>query len=141
MIIIGVDPGKTTGVATYNLETEEMVAMQITFEDFGDWLNASLFNLKDQEVVVGCENFIIRSIKFAQDAHWALENIGITRYLCHCYEKRFILQDPSNAKNFANDSKLRVAKWYLPGKGHANDAMRHVGLVMATLKIRPPWAA
>jgi hypothetical protein len=39
---------------------------------------------------------------------------------------------PSQAKGFATDDKLKAAGWYLPGKGHANDASRHLLLACVT---------
>lgn len=140
MIFIGVDPGKTVGLAVYDTDdAESMMGTQILFDDLGDWLNVSLANLKGRDVTVACERYTIRSLKVAADAHWAIEIIGIVNYLCRCYSVPVIMQMPSDAKNFATDLKLRKAKWYMPGKNHANDAMRHIGLAMASLKITPPW--
>lgn len=144
MLIIGIDPGKTSGLALYTVETKHMHGTEIGFNDFGDWFNTSLANLKTAgtEVVVVIERFTIaaNTIKKSQDAHWSLELIGVTRYLCHCYSTHLMFQMPSDAKHYATDEKLRKAEWYLPGKKHANDAMRHVSLAMASLKIPPPWA-
>jgi hypothetical protein len=146
MILLGVDPGKTVGLAVYNTITEEMMGSQIVFDDFGDWLNLSLGNVRkdpnlDQDIKVACERYAIRSLKYAADAHWAIEIIGITRYLCKCYSVPLTLQHAGVAKQYANDIKLRKAKWYVPGRDHANDAIRHVALLMASQKIVPPWAA
>lgn len=141
MIIIGVDPGKTVGVAVYdmNVEESEPIGTQIEFNDFGDWLNIMLANVKDKEVLVAIERFTIRTLKTANDAHWAIECIGVARYLCKCYGVNLIFQSPNDAKRYATDQKLRIAKWYVPGRDHANDAIRHVSLAMASLKIPPPW--
>jgi hypothetical protein len=144
MFIIAVDPGKTCGLAVYNVTTKEMQGTEIDFNDFGDWLNTSLHNLKDADipVVVVVERFQIgaATIKRSQDAHWALEAIGVARYVTKCYGFEFMMQVPSVAKNFATDVKLQKAGWYIKGKGHANDAIRHASLAMADLKIAPPWA-
>jgi hypothetical protein len=143
MIIIGIDPGKTTGLAVYDLVTQEMMGTQVTFDDFGDWLNLSLSNLVAQrersDILVVCEIFTLRSLKFAADAHWAMECAGAARYLAHAYDITFKMQNANDAKNLVSNEKLRKAQWYIPGKDHANDAMRHVGLAMMGLKIVPPW--
>lgn len=142
IIIIGIDPGKTVGLAVYDTITEEMMGSQIAFDDFGDWLNLSLNNIKNtlkKEVHVTIERYTIRSLKVAADAHWAIEIIGMTRYLCKCYGVSLTLQTPNDAKKYADDIKLRTAKWYVPGRDHANDAIRHVALMMASLRIPPPW--
>ena len=142
MIVIGIDPGKTTGIAVYDHDATTMLGVQIAFDDFGDWLNISLSNLVAQDVTIACERFAITAgtFKKSQDAHWALEAIGVTRYLTHCYGRSLILQTAGSAKSFASDAKLRIAQWYVPGHDHANDAIRHVALALASMKIAPPWA-
>lgn len=144
MIIIAIDPGKTCGLAIYDVAEKTMLGSEVDFFDFGDWLNTSLHNLKsaDVTVMVACERFTIGAgtIKRSQDAHWALEGIGVARYVTHCYAYEFLLQSPADAKQFATDAKLRKADWYVPGKGHANDAIRHASLAMASLQIPPPWS-
>ena len=143
MLIISLDPGKVTGLAFYTVETEHMEGSEIGFDDFGDWLNVSLTNLKAQgtDVLVVIERFTIfaSTAKKSQDAHWSLELIGVTRYLCHCHDVSLLMQLPGDAKHYANDEKLRRAGWYVKGKGHANDAIRHVALAMNSLRIPPPW--
>lgn len=145
MIIIAIDPGKTCGLAIYDIAEKTMTGSEVDFFDFGDWLNVSLHNLKsaDVAVLVACERFTIGAgtIKRSQDAHWALEGIGVARYITTCYGFKFILQAPSDAKKFTTDLKLRNAGWYVTGKGHANDAIRHAVLAMASLQIPPPWSA
>jgi hypothetical protein len=144
MIIIAIDPGKTCGLAIYDVTKKEMTGKEISFSDFGDWLNSSLANLKaaDVPVLVACERFTIGAgtIKRAQDAHWALEGIGVARFITNCYRYQFLLQSPTDAKGFAKDQHLRKADWYIPGRGHANDAIRHAALALASLQIPPPWS-
>jgi hypothetical protein len=143
MIIIGIDPGKTTGLAWGDTELMTTGGAEISFDDFGDWLNTSLARLKAEgkDVRVACERFTIAAgtIKKSQDAHWALEAIGVARYISRCYGVEFIMQHPSDVKGAVSDEKLKKAGWYIPGKGHANDALRHVSMAMIHFKIRPPW--
>jgi hypothetical protein len=144
MIIIAIDPGRTCGLAIYDIAEKTMIGSEVDFFDLGDWLNASLHNLKSANVavLVACERFTIgaATIKRSADAHWALEGIGVARYVTTCYGFDFKLQSPSDAKGFATDGHLRKAEWYIPGKGHANDAIRHAVLALAGLQIAPPWS-
>jgi hypothetical protein len=144
MIIIAIDPGKTFGLAIYDISKKTMTGSECDFADFGDWLNVSLGNLHaaNVAVLVACERFTIGAgtIKRSQDAHWALEGIGVARYVTACYGYEFVLQSVADAKRFATDEKLRKAKWYIPGKGHANDAIRHAAMALTKLQIPPPWS-
>lgn len=144
MIIIGIDPGKTCGLAIYDVHEKTMVGSEVDFFDFGNWLNASLHNLHaaNVAVLVACERFTIGAgtIKRSQDAHWALEGIGVARYVSSCYGFEFKLQMAVDAKKYATDTHLRKCGWYVKGLGHANDAIRHATLAMASLQIPPPWS-
>ena len=144
MIIIGIDPGRTFGLAIYDIPKKTMTGSEVGFDDFGNWLNSSLNNLKaaDIAVLVACERFTIGAgtIKRSTDAHWALEGIGVARYVTSCYGYQFKLQMAPDAKKFATDAHLRKADWFIPGKGHANDAIRHAALALASLQIPPPWS-
>jgi hypothetical protein len=144
MIIIAIDPGRTCGLAIYDIAEKTMVGSEVDFFDFGNWLNASLNNLKNANVpvLVACERFTIgaATIKRSQDAHWALEGIGVARYVTTCYGFEFKLQAVADAKKYVTDAHLRKCGWFIRGKGHANDAIRHATLAMASLQIPPPWS-
>lgn len=126
-VVFAVDPGKTTGVAMYNslgiFESRE-------FEDQNDFLDhmwkymSPSYNT-DYEVV--CESYIITSetIKKSRQ-YYSLEIIGALRWMTHQANLPFTLQPPSAGKSFGTDEKLKQMMWYKPGKGHANDAARHL---------------
>jgi hypothetical protein len=66
-------------------------------------------------------------------APWSLELIGVARMVSRLYTGRELhMQDPSAAKRFSSDAKLKHMGWYQPNKGHANDAARHLLLTLAT---------
>jgi len=89
------------------------------------------------------EDFIITAETLKKSRQtWSLEAIGALRYLVELFGDYPIpvddgrgliiprismtLQSPSSAKAFATNDKLRNVGWYVPGKGHANDAARHL---------------
>jgi hypothetical protein len=142
VIFIAIDPGKTVGTAMYDTELNVLTGQEVEFEDMGDWLNVQLATLVNQEVVVACERFTISSgtLRKTADAHWAIEGIGITKYLAHCYRRKLVLQLVGDAKGLSKDERLREVGWYIVGKGHATDAVRHVIYCMANeYKMYPPW--
>jgi hypothetical protein len=83
--------------------------------------------INTHRVVVVCERFHVGAQthkKTAQPA--ALEVAGSLRDLAVQWDCDFVLQPPSLAKRY-KDQTLRRAGLHTPGlQGHANDAMRHV---------------
>jgi hypothetical protein len=145
---VAVDPGKTCGVAGvyhYNgARTSEIAHGQISFDDFGNYMWTLLQNLEDfhAPTFVVCERFTIsaHTVRKAADAHWALEAIGVARWQAQRFGRSFKLQSISDAEHFAPDQRLRDVGWYVPGRPHANDAIRHLTLALAEdCGILPPW--
>jgi hypothetical protein len=71
----------------------------------------------------------------------ALEVIGFLRAHAFWSQAEFYLQAPSDAKHFTTDAQLRAIGWYKTGKGHANDASRHLRLWLTKhghLALTPP---
>ena len=60
------------------------------------------------------------------------------RFVAREYECGFTLQAPSDAKAFASNNKLKLMGWYNTGKGHANDAARHMLVYTVQNKIIDP---
>lgn len=137
--IIVLDPGKTTGLVDWD----------DTIGDGNPTFDAHEFNFKDTcgflmglaqgvkwlpHTLLVCESFIItpQTAKNTQ-APWSLELIGVARMVSELYLQRpLILQQPASAKRFSSDVRLQRMGWYLRGRGHANDASRHLLLLMAT---------
>lgn len=130
MIVLGVDPGKKTGWAAYDLDRLELTgAAEAPQDEFVDkivpWLEASPAG----SVTIACERFVITggTIKKSRgDENWSIEQIGILRQTARRYGHGFKLQNANDAKKFATNDRLRLIGWYVPGRGHANDALRHV---------------
>lgn len=125
--VLAIDPGLKTGVALYDLLSEEMTAFEV-----GDTLGGVLEELIERwRPAVVAERFTITAATIRNSAApWSLEWIGVARYLAGKYGCTFTLQLPVNAKRFGTDARLKRLGWWLPGKGHAADAQRHALLFL-----------
>jgi hypothetical protein len=148
MYVLGVDPGKTSGVALVSwtgrpddTPTVEW-AVEANEKDFPEEVIRGLDMPRGGGFHVACESFVINA-KTAQNsqAPWSLENIGILKYVCdqHNYPRELItFQAPVNAKSmFPNPTLHRLGTWHRGGEGHANDAIRHALLRMIKAKWIP----
>jgi len=122
---LSVDPGKTTGYVVWR-DGDRTVEKELYCEAFCDVAD-ELISTQQIDVVV-CERFIVtaQTGKYTQ-APWSLEQIGLLRHLCRKHQVKFVLQNVSDAKSFATDSRLNEIGWKRPqGAGHARDAQRHL---------------
>lgn len=130
--VVAIDPGKTTGFAVWpDIKADQ----DPDTLNFGRRLEAWLSAWNGPTVVV-VERFIINvnTVGHSQ-APWSLELIGVARYLAFKHHCEFVLQSPSDAKKFMSNERLKKLGWYFPGKVHANDALRHLGLYVFTHKL------
>lgn len=139
MLLIAQDPGKRTGIATYDTETKEFMATELEVEEYFDWMHetARVCAERGQEVRMVSESFIItvQTAKNSQ-AGWSLELIGVMKFIAHRYGFGPVkLQAPNVAKTFATDGKLHHVGWYSKSRGHANDAARHLMTYAVTNKL------
>jgi hypothetical protein len=133
-ILLAIDPGKATGYAFVDL-AHNMVfeSGECTFDETCKLLTSMASHYKSTMHIVS-ESFIINAntVKNTQ-APWSLELIGVARWVSRVYTGRdLVLQAPAAAKRFSSDDKLKQLGWHSPGKGHANDAARHLLLRLAS---------
>lgn len=147
LTVVALDPGGTTGIATYDADIVTNTENQIEY--YNEKFNVlemgpydhhfALYNflqyLRTQNTRVVCEAFHNRGMN--KDLI-ALQYIGIIRLFTQetmgmpTYGLRQVLwmQEPSivNSKqnSFWNDSKLKKLGRYTPGMKHGNDAMAHL---------------
>jgi len=138
-LVIAVDPGKTSGVATW--DGEKFDSMELDVSSFFDDVHTMIHQAvgRGDTVRLVSESFIItvHTAKNTQ-ATWSLELIGVLKFFAHAYKlEPLVLQQPSTGKAFGTDAKLRHMGWYRKGMGHANDAARHLLTFMATRKMIP----
>lgn len=134
-LIVGVDPGKMTGWASYRCSGDSFTSRQDPQDAFVDvivpWIESTAWRT---DVLVICERFVVSSgtvRKSRGDENWSAEQIGVLRHTCRRYGVPFELQSPSDAMKFATNDRLKEIGWHLPGRDHANDAARHVLLGVA----------
>lgn len=135
MIAIGVDPGKVTGIAWWDSATNKFAAHET---DNPNYVLSCFMNLNANErVILGCERFTPRRNSHKMTAQPdALHVIGQVKSLCGLYRNvTWRLQPPSTAKRLTTDATLRRLGWHTPTKDkHANDAARHLMLILLTLE-------
>jgi hypothetical protein len=134
-MIIGVDPGLTTGVYIYRTYEANMTYVPdgpVQLESWQvastlyEWLNRVLAHVEETDVHIAVEKYIItsRTAKLSQQSE-ALEITGAVKGVASLFplvpEPRQYLK--ANLK-FASDDMLRAMGWYDPKMRHANDAAR-----------------
>jgi hypothetical protein len=123
-MIYALDPGKITGIATFDTQTRQFhswempdrkhVYAQIDELFFSDFVVAERYTITGQ------------TAKFSQQLD-ALYIIGALESHAQIYGTGFALQSPSQAKSFSTNEKLKhLGWWYATAGGHANDAARHL---------------
>ena len=132
MKILAVDPGMGTGWAFW---TDGMLESygETDHEQFAKDIDPWLFSMD----VVVCEDFIItpQTLKKSRQLY-SLHLIGFLKYRCLAGGTEFALQKPGDAKQFADDAKLKIVDWYHPTKdGHQNDALRHLLTYLVSNKL------
>ena len=136
---LALDPGKMSGWASYDHETHEFRSGQTDYDATCRMLMhvPSAFGAAEAtciETDIVSESFII-TINTAKNtqATWSLELIGVARMVSRLYGgQELVLQSPAAAKRLMSDDLLRALGWHTKGKGHANDAARHLGLFMVS---------
>ncbi len=122
---IWLDPGKTTGWA-YLTENYSFHSGQLDFMQLGSQLEMSC-SIHGSALWLGWEDFIITPRTAAMHgSEFALEVIGMTRYIAQKYECTLLPPCSPSGRELGSLQKLRRLGWYTPGKPHANDAAQHL---------------
>jgi hypothetical protein len=146
-VVIGVDPGKTTGIYVYSSDRSpkpalETQAMQVRVEHMPFVLNG-LFHLATAHYGGYChvavERFIInaRTAKSSQQGD-ALEVTGMVKAVAALQHMPEVRQYMKANLKFASDAALRRAGWYDPKQPHANDAARQAYALLKDVDY-PTW--
>jgi hypothetical protein len=121
---LAVDPGGTTGLAWIVegiFDSGQLTGGRKAFVQYFEWA------MHMNPTLVICEDFIISNQtakKTPQPDPWRI--LGFLELWCELMHVDFRSYTPSEAKGFSTDAKLKHLGWYKPGKGHANDAARHL---------------
>jgi len=136
--IIAFDPGITTGYAQGILKDDIDTPMYITTGE-AKWSHKDLFNFCTGYApdYIVYERFNARHSRYNQGVELkSRELIGVLELYCEMNDSAVVLQNPMkggksrqfsdvNASYFS-DERLKQDAIYKSGKGHANDAARHL---------------
>lgn len=127
----GFDPGETTGwchVSVHEGEVGCFNSGEGSHNNIGNMLfdNPALMaaiTKPEIETIFIIEKFVMNA-KITQSP-WSLETTGLIRYFGDYYHVPLHFQSPSQAKNLIKNEVIQRAGLYVPGRGHAMDAVRH----------------
>lgn len=136
--VIGVDPGKFTGVAHWT--RDKFYSTELAYEDVVPYVRGILEQVQrdGDRVFVGCQRFYVGPTTHKKSAQpHAMQLQGALETLCLQFDfPIFELQDSASAHKVGRDSELRrLNMWKQTRDGHANDAARHVLLTL--LRFQP----
>jgi hypothetical protein len=140
--VIGIDPGKTTGMFTYSPGGEG------SWYEFGaeeaprvlhNTITDRTHTYGASGVFIAVERFIInaRTAKSTQQTD-ALEVTGMVKGFAALLTPNPVRQYMKANLRFANDVGLRKAGWYSPKMGHATDAARQAYALLKDVHY-PSW--
>lgn len=136
-LIIAFDPGKITGVAMWEGTTAEdadFTADQYTVED----LYVAVDEWCDTMDFAQIEKFTISQATIRKAAESdPLDVIGYLKYAAWRCGFQIGWSKPADVMKTFPDAALKKAGMFTPGKGHANDATRHLAWYLVKNKIRP----
>lgn len=124
--VIWLDPGKTTGWASYGFG-QTFMSGQADFAKTGDMIEAYAELYRDG-LAVGCENYIETTTGSQRGrAEYSLKTIGMVEWLCLRHGAVLLPTMPSSSRNLGRTGgKLHKLGWHKPGQDHANDAAAHL---------------
>lgn len=120
--LLWLDPGKTTGWASYDTQTQVFVSGQELFVPLGEMLTNTAA-LLGPSLAIGWERFTVAGRR-AGTPDYSLEVIGMAKWIardCECLRPQ-----NSSDRGMASHQVLRMIGWWSPGHRHANDAAQHL---------------
>lgn len=144
MIYLAIDPGLTTGWATYNDRTGEFASGEVRGrQEFYEWMKPWGMEVCDEpwplllsHVII--ERWDVRKDTFGKSAQEdARYIIGAVEWWATRLSPRVTYheQRPGEAKSFSTNDKLKALGWYTGGEGHGDDAARHLLVYLAKQRV------
>jgi hypothetical protein len=131
LVVLGLDPGAATGVATYNV-TDGTFSSQIMVPlDACDYVER-LASQHGPHFLCACERFTMMGGRKTAQAD-ALEVIGTARWICHRHVCEFRLRGAADAARIGSTAELKKIGWHRSGPDHADKAAAQVLLAVAEL--------
>lgn len=129
--IIGVDPGKTTGIALYNARGFQ--SYEVSEETAVEFIkNRARIRAAVTPLLIVSERWITgtHTSKHSAQSHAQQINGALEQFAKETEHITFEQQTAADAKHICPSRTLKQLGWYTPRLGHANDAGSHVGLAM-----------
>jgi hypothetical protein len=132
MKVIALDPGGTTGWATY--DGNEYKCGQLGPEEHHQQLYGLLeFMETDPDFIVVTESFQYRQGKWRPNVSlMSREYIGVTKLFCANNVHDYVEQTAAQAKALVTDDKVKAMGLWHTGWPHAMDATRHLLFYLVT---------
>lgn len=132
-MIFAFDPGKITGVAKWDDE-HGFWAAQFTVEELYQFVDDACEQIGFAQI----EKFTIsaQTIKKSRETE-PLDIIGYLRYAAWRCGFEIGWTKPPDVMATFTDASLKKANMFTPGRGHANDAARHLAWYLVKNGIRP----
>lgn len=123
MRIYAFDPGKLTGIAVWETDTSTFFADQLEVIPLYEYVDDVCQNIGQAQI----ERFTITSatLKKARESE-PLDVIGYLKYCAWRCDFPVGWSKPADVMHSFPDASLKKAGMHTPGKGHANDAARHL---------------
>lgn len=126
-LIIGVDPGKMTGLAW--LVDNTFRSTDLTALDACTMIDTLMTQHSDRPTIITAERYTITTNTAKLTRQYdALEVIGVCRWLAHMRRAQFELQAASAAQRCGNRDVLSALGWWGRGFDHRNKAAAQVAL-------------
>jgi hypothetical protein len=150
-ILIGVDPGKTTGLFVYSngprfgFLDRQYLRDEVDAEQMPKRMSDLIVKATDYVgyggVYIAVERYIVtgRTAKLSQQTD-ALEVTGMVKAFATLHTSNSIRQYMKANLKFANDAALRRAGWHSSKLGHATDAARQAYALLKDVDY-PEWLA
>jgi hypothetical protein len=132
---VWLDPGATTGIATWNFRTGQFRSCQEDFLRTGRFL-VEMGEYAERPISLGYEQFNITPGSYVHHDGSALMTIGMARWLTLVHEFKLLPSQPNSARRLGL-KHLKTLGWHVPGRGHANDAAGHLATWMITGDLLP----
>lgn len=135
MIIIGIDPGETTGLSYYVGSYGFLHSVELSAYSAVNQVWYCLQTADDDDITVVCERFDIDDSTHKKARQYEpLYVTGALLYKCMQHGHKFVQYGRADAKNFGTDRKLKVmGMWMDTPDGHANDSSRQIVLHLAKI--------
>lgn len=133
-LIYAFDPGKLTGIAVWDTETSKLYADQLDVFSLYEYVDSACEQIGFAQI----EKFTISTatVKKARETE-PLDVIGYLKYAAWRCGFDIGWSKPADVMKSFPDGALRKAGMYTRGKGHANDATRHLAWYLVKNGIRP----